>query len=105
MLCLQVRAGTVPQAVAESSEPFIQRQGGFAIVALEIPVMEIVKIRTGRPLVFQNRPFKAVMTARRRERGVLNVEQEMAASEGTGSRSQCSLRKTRTLPTDDPSPE
>ena len=77
MLARQGDADAIRQAVAESAKPLVERDGGFTIIALKITVVEIMKIRTGGPLFFQDRTFESMMSAGGTEGGVLEVEEKV----------------------------
>lgn len=53
------------------------QEGGARTVALEIPVVEVMKIAAGGQLALEERAVEAVVPARGRERRVLRVEDEV----------------------------
>src|ERR1700722_7032754 len=77
MFARQTRAGAVGQAVAEGAEPAVKRQSGFAVVAFEITVMEVVEIGTRGPLAVEERAVKPMMRACGAQSRVLQIEHEM----------------------------
>lgn len=70
-----------PRPVLETAEPFIERDGAFTVVTIEVTVVQVVKVRAEANLIAQF-AFKPRMPGRRGQRGVLGIEQKMNGVRG-----------------------
>ena len=77
MLTRKPIPGPAGMAVAEAAEPFIERNDTTAVIALEMFVMQVVKVGVGRYRAFGNRTIKTGMPVSRSQAVILPSEQEM----------------------------
>ena len=69
----------VGQSIPQGSEEPVERQRGFAIVTLEVAVMQVMDVGTRGQFSVQERPLEAQVTIRGRESRVLGVKQQVNA--------------------------
>lgn len=67
----QFGAFTFGETVAEGAEPAVKGNRAFTVIALEVPVMKIMKIRPRGEFAVQDWTLEAVMAPSRPQRSVL----------------------------------